>query len=217
MVKRYVLTTLSAVITTGWKICVFFLSRHYILYPLLIVITVGLLSDTYNRLETLNRRNHLTTLNSWLGLRVAPENRCSPYNPEDYPYSQRLERRIVADMGLGGHIYGPYENRYFGSTSETDIEHIVARSEAHDSGLCQASAFTRRAFSEDLLNLTLASPEVNRYRKGDKDAGEWLPDYNLCWFANRVVQVKRRYSLTVDRREADKLKRVLADCGNTWP
>lgn len=213
MVKRYILATLSVVITTGWKICVFFLSRHYILYPLLIIITVGLVSDTYNRLETLNS----TTSDFRLGLRVAPENRCSPYNPEDYPYSPRLKRWIVADMRRGGRIYGPYEDRYFGSTSETDIEHIVARSEAHDSGLCRANASKRRAFSEDLLNLTLASPRVNRYRKGDKDAGEWLPEHHRCWFADRVVQVKRRYSLTVDRREADALKRVLADCESTWP
>ena len=56
-------------------------------------------------------------------------------------------------MGLNGRIYGPYEARYFGSTKETDIEHIVARSEAHDSGLCRAGASTRRAFSNDLLNL----------------------------------------------------------------
>ena len=36
----------------------------------------------------------------------------------------------------GGRIYEPYSGRYFESTRETDIEHIVARSEAHDSGLC---------------------------------------------------------------------------------
>ena len=38
-------------------------------------------------------------------------------------------------------------------TNETDIEHIVARSEAHDSGLCVADEATRRRFATDLLNL----------------------------------------------------------------
>ena len=49
------------------------------------------------------------------------------------------------------------------STRDTDIEHIVARSEAHDSGLCAASAAVKAAFARDLLNLTLASPRLNRY------------------------------------------------------
>ena len=44
---------------------------------------------------------------------------------------------------MGGIIYGPYTGIWFGSTSETDIEHIVARSEAHDSGLCAADALQR--------------------------------------------------------------------------
>ena len=40
----------------------------------------------------------------WRGLVIAPENRCSPYDPNNYPYSQSVEERIVADMG--GIIYG---------------------------------------------------------------------------------------------------------------
>ena len=40
-----------------------------------------------------------------------------------------------------------------------------------------------------------------RNQKSGKDAGEWLPDRNQCWFAERVLDVKRAYGLTVDRRE----------------
>ena len=111
---------------------------------------------------------------TWSGLEVAPENRCAPYDADDYPYSQSVEQLIVGDMG--GIIYGPYTGTWFASTSETDIEHIVARSEAHDSGLCAADAATRRRFASDILNLTLASPSVNRSQKSGKDAAEWLPD-----------------------------------------
>ena len=49
----------------------------------------------------------------------------------------------------------------FSSTRETDIEHIVARSEAHDSGLCAANPETRNRFASDLLNLTLAAVVKN--------------------------------------------------------
>ena len=35
---------------------------------------------------------------------------------------------------------------------------------------------------------------------------------NRRWFAGRVVAVKRKYALTVDRREAAALERILSDC-----
>ena len=153
---------------------------------------------------------------TWRGLTVAPEQRCSPYSAKDYRYPQSVEPGIVASMG--GRIYGPYTGRTFASIRETDIEHIVARSEAHDSGLCAADGAARRRFAADPLNLTLAAPAVNRCgRSGkcDRDAAEWLPVRNRCWFANRVVEVRRKYDLTVDRREADRLERILASCAST--
>ena len=99
-------------------------------------------------------------------------------------------------------MYGPYTGRWFASPRDTDIEHIVARSEAHDSGLCAADAASQRRVASDLLNLTLASPAVNRTHKNDKDAAAWLPDLNQCWFADRVVAVRRKFGLTIDPREA---------------
>ena len=153
---------------------------------------------------------------TWRGLVVAPEHRCSPYERTDYSYPQSVEARIVTSMG--GRIYGPYTGRTFASTRQTDIEHMVATSEAHDSGLCAAHPATRRAFARDLLNLTLAAPEVNRCDlrgKCGKDAGEWLPARNDCWFAARVILVKRRYGLTVDRQEAQALEQVLSNCSST--
>ena len=146
----------------------------------------------------------------WRGLTVSAEDRCSPYDPDDYPYSQSVEPRIIA--GMGGIVYGPYTGRTFADRGETDIEHIVARSEAHDSGLCAADSATRRRFASDLLNLTLAAPSVNRHRKVAKDAAEWLPDMNRCWFADRVVRVRQKYDLTIDRREAEALDSVLSGC-----
>ena len=150
---------------------------------------------------------------TWRGLVVATEHRCSDYDPDDYRYSQSVEPRIVAS--LGGIIYGPYTGTWFDSTSQTDIEHIVARSEAHDSGLCAADAAAKRRFASDLLNLTLASPAVNRSQKSGKDAAEWIPDLNQCWFANRVVEVRQQYALTIDRRERDVLESVLSGCTST--
>ena len=47
---------------------------------------------------------------TWRGLRVAPESRCSPYDADDYRYPQSVEDRITAQ--LGG-VYGPYTGRWF--------------------------------------------------------------------------------------------------------
>lgn len=148
----------------------------------------------------------------WRGLVVAPENRCAPYNRKAYPYSQSVEDRIIAQMGA---IYGPYTGTYFSSKRQTDIEHIVAAAEAHDSGLCAASPAVKSQFASDLLNLTLASPQVNRHQKKHYDAAEWQPQLNQCWYANRIVEVKRKYSLTVDAREAQALEGVLSNCTST--
>ena len=103
---------------------------------------------------------------------------------------------------MGGRFYSPYTGETFSWAEDVDIEHIVARSEAHDSGLCEADTFTRLAFASDPLNLTFAPPQLNRDQKGGYDVAEWLPELNRCWFVNRVVAVKRRFGLSMDAREA---------------
>ena len=149
---------------------------------------------------------------TWRGLSVVEEDRCSPYDSDDYRYPQAVEAQIVDH--LGG-IYSPYTCETFDSTRETDIEHVVARSEAHDSGLCGANAATRERFARDLGNLTLASPGLNREEKAAKDAAEWLPEANQCWFAQTIVDVRFAYGLTIDRREAAVLERILSGCSST--
>ena len=147
---------------------------------------------------------------TWRGLALAPEHRCSPYERKrDYPYQQSVEHQILRRLGA---VYGPYTGTCFTSARETDIEHIVATSEAHDSGLCARDRATRARFASDLRNLTLAAPNVNRHEKRGKDAAEWMPDRNRCWFAARIVDVRRAYDLTIDRREAAALERVLSQC-----
>jgi hypothetical protein len=150
----------------------------------------------------------------WRGLAIEPENRCSPYDKKkQYPYPRSIEDRIIASMG--GLIYGPYTGITFKSDSMTDIDNIVAASEGIDSGLCSASDEIRKRFSTDLLNLTLAAPKINRCGAGGKcglDAGEWMPEKNKCWFANRVIKIKKKYGLSVNRDEASDLESVLSSC-----
>ncbi len=145
----------------------------------------------------------------WRGLVVAPEHRCSKYQSDYYPYPHSVETDIAVE--LGG-FWSPYTEECFRNLCATDIEHIVAKSEAHDSGLCGASAEVRERFSQDTLNLTLADPKTNRKEKRDKDAREWIPERNPCWFAARVIEVRRKYDLTIDREEVNALEGILSRC-----
>ena len=61
----------------------------------------------------------------------------------------------------------------------------------------------RSEFASDLINLTLASPSVNSHQKSDKDAAEWLPDLNQCWYVDRIIRVRLEYTITIDRAQAD--------------
>ena len=158
-------------------------------------------------------RSGKITGEKWRGLSIAPEERCAPYDRRDYRYNSRvLEAVLVRE--LGG-VYGPYTGRCFRDQGQTDVEHIVALSEAHDSGMCGRSQGEKVLFAGDPLNLTLATPEVNREDKRHHDASGWLPGKNRCWFAARVVAVRRKYGLTIDRAEAQALEDVLSACGST--
>ena len=47
---------------------------------------------------------------TWRGLTLAPEHRCSAYNKKrDYPYPQSVERDIVRELGA---VYGPYTGTF---------------------------------------------------------------------------------------------------------
>ena len=117
-------------------------------------------------------------------------------------------------MKAGGQIYTPYSCLAFDVTADgtaaTDIEHIVALAEAHDSRIADDR---RRDIASDLDNLTIADPTVNRSQKSDRDAAEWMPARHGGWFAERVILVKAKYGLSVDPAERDALEELLAGGG----
>ena len=120
-------------------------------------------------------------------------------------YNPKLDVRHMQRHGW----IAPYNCRTVASAQDVDIEHIVAWAEARRSGLSCGRA---SEFMNDPLNITVAYPRTNRHQKSDKDAAQWLPAHNRCWFAARVVTVKRKYGLETDAAEQAALDRVLASC-----
>ena len=156
---------------------------------------------------------------TWRGLQVCEEQPREGYDRDAFgsAYSS-LEDDIIdmlpPTMRAGGQVYTPYSCLAFDiradGTASTDIEHIVALAEAHDSGI---AADRRRDIAADLDNLTIADPQVNRTEKSDRDAGEWTPARHGAWFAERVIAVKLEYGLSVDAPERDALEALLAAGG----
>ena len=154
----------------------------------------------------------------WRGLQVCEEQPRDGYDRSVFGsgYSS-LEDDIIdmlpAAMKAGGQVYTPYSCLAFDirpdGTAETEIEHIVALAEAHDSRIADDQ---RRNIASDLDNLTIAAAAVNR-AKGAGDAAEWTPNRHGAWFAERVIAVKLEYGLSVDPVERDALEMLLAGGG----
>ena len=142
------------------------------------------------------------------GIEIAEEEAGIPYDRSLYPYPPSLEALLQA---RDGGLLDVYTGEVIPHKRLADIEHVVSLSEAHASGLWRADEGVRRMFAADLANLALASEEINRIFKVGKDAAEWLPETREAqlWYAQTVVNVKRRYGLSVDAAEADILRRIL--------
>ena len=140
---------------------------------------------------------------TWRGLKVCNERPRDGYDRDAFGTSySSLEGEIIAalppTMKANGQVYTPYSCLAFDitpdGTAATDIEHIVALAETHDSSI----ADRRRDIARDLDNLTIADPTVTRSKKSDRDAAEWMPARHGAWFAERVIQVTLEYGLRVD-------------------
>lgn len=95
------------------------------------------------------------------------------------------------------------------------IDHVVALSNAWQTGAQNLTEQTRIAFANDPLNLIAVSGELNQ-RKGDSDAASWLPPQRGYWceYVARQIAVKKHYSLWVTQAEHDQMARVLRACPN---
>ena len=93
------------------------------------------------------------------------------------------------------------------------IDHVVALSDAWQTGAQQLDPFARSNFANDPLNLQTTIGWVNQ-QKGDADAATWLPPNKAyrCPFVTRIVDVKSTYNLWVTQAEHDAISSVLGQC-----
>lgn len=99
------------------------------------------------------------------------------------------------------------------TSADVQIDHVVALSNAWQTGAQQLSAEQRHAFSNDPLNLIATQGAANQ-QKGDGDAATWLPSNRgfRCEYVARQIAVKKAYSLWLVPPEAVAMKQVLSRC-----
>ncbi|WP_130291714.1 HNH endonuclease family protein [Pseudonocardia sediminis] len=120
---------------------------------------------------------------------------------------------------LTGSLRDPYTARTIAftrgadSSSDVQIDHVIALSDAWQKGAQQLDAATRQRIGNDPLNLVAVDGPTNA-RKGDGDAATWLvPNTKYrCAYVSRQVAVKARYKLWVTAAERDAIGKILDTC-----
>lgn len=99
------------------------------------------------------------------------------------------------------------------TSSAVQIDHVVALSNAWQTGAQQISADQRRRLANDPLNLLAADGPANQ-EKSDGDAATWLPANKAfrCQYVARQVAVKHAYKLWVTTGEKAAISRILSGC-----
>ena len=100
--------------------------------------------------------------------------------------------------------------------SKFDVDHMVPLKEAWDSGAWAWDTKTREAYANDLdyeMSLIAVSASSNR-SKSDRDPADWLPNNKNYWceYITAWVQVKTRWSLSIDNAEKAKIAEVAEGC-----
>jgi hypothetical protein len=99
------------------------------------------------------------------------------------------------------------------TSGAVQIDHVVALSEAWQTGAQQLSQAQRERLANDPTNLFAVDGPTNE-AKGDGDAATWLPPNRSfrCTYVAHQVAVKAAYHLWVTSAEKAAIQRVLAAC-----
>ena len=99
------------------------------------------------------------------------------------------------------------------SSGAVQIDHVVALSNAWQTGAQQLSSEQRISLANDPLELLAVDGPANQ-QKGDADAATWLPSNKpfRCQYIARQIAVKKKYSLWVTPPERTAMERILASC-----
>jgi hypothetical protein len=120
-------------------------------------------------------------------------------------------------------LTGVLADRYSGETinfirgnitsMDVQIDHVVALSNAWQTGAFKLTKIERTALANDPLNLFAVKGRLNS-QKSDGDAATWLPPLKSyrCAYVAQQISVKAKYSLWVTAPEKNAMVGILAKC-----
>lgn len=99
------------------------------------------------------------------------------------------------------------------TSSQIQIDHVVALSDAWQKGAQQLTREQRVKLANDPLELIAVDGRANQ-EKGDSDAASWIPSNKgfRCQYIARQIAVKQKYLLWVTPAEKSAMDRVLTTC-----
>jgi putative cell wall-binding protein len=113
-----------------------------------------------------------------------------------------------------------YDDQAYTNASDLQIDHVVPLEEAWASGARNWTTQTRQDYANDLSfqpHLQAVTAALNE-SKGDRDPATWMPPAAdaQCRYVTDWVEIKYRWSLTVDQAERNALTTDLASgaCGS---
>ena len=117
---------------------------------------------------------------------------------------------------IAGQLLDPFTGKVitFSATKVViDIDHVVALSNAWQTGAAYFDKNKRTQIANDPLNLLAVDSKLNR-QKGDGDAATWLPPYKAfrCEYVARQVAVKAKFGLWVTQPEKVAIDKILSTC-----
>jgi hypothetical protein len=120
---------------------------------------------------------------------------------------------------LSGVLVDPYSGEKIAfergakTSMDVQIDHVVALSNAWQTGAFKLSYEKRLAFANDPMNLLAVKGRLNS-QKGDGDAATWLPPLKSirCAYVAQQIVVKAKYGLWVTPPEKAAMQSLLAKC-----
>lgn len=133
----------------------------------------------------------------------------------DLIYKERTGECVLLSGTLVDRYSGEviYFLRGVKTSSEVQIDHIVALSNAWQTGAFKLTPELRRELANDPLNLFAVKGRLNS-QKGDGDAATWLPPRRSFWctYIAHQIAVKVKYKLWVTSPEKAQMVRILNSC-----
>ena len=172
-------------------------------------------------------------------LKVTPPSSMSGYSRERFPHWSKAsnfgwnppqtscdarEAALIRDgedveVGNGckvvsGTWFDLYTARTYTKPSDIDTDHVVPLANAWRTGASLWDDDQRERYANDPDVLLSVEDNANQ-AKGDKGPEAWKPPNKAEWcdYAQRWIQIKAKYGLSVNEQEKEALEQMLASCG----